>query len=246
MKHPDIFFATLISVAVLMLSMIQSVQAAVYIEGTRIIYPANEKEITVKTFNKGKMPALVQVWLDRGNALSQPNNADAPFMVTPPIFRLNANNGQSVRLTYIGENIPQDRESLFWFNTLEIPPLANNDKNYMQVVVRSRLKLFYRPEGLSGEPENAVKEVTWKVIPVASDNNYVLRGENPTPYHVTYSKLELSLAGKKYHLGNAMIPPYSSHDLVFKPARNHTGGGELVYRAVGDYGLGTEQRMTVR
>ena len=246
MKHFDFFFTTLISAAVLMLSLIQAVQAAVYIEGTRIIFPSSEKEITVKTTNKGKAPALMQIWLDRGNSQLQPQNADAPFLVTPPIYRLDPGKGQSVRLAFVGEQLPQDRESLFWFNALEIPPLAKGDKSYMQVAVRSRLKLFYRPVGLPGDSASAVKKVTWKILPATSGKGFILRGDNPTPYYVTYGKLELSSSGKGNNLGSTMINPYSYKEIPLKGVTEHTVGKELNYQAMGDYGLGIEQKVKVR
>ncbi|HHQ6580950.1 TPA: fimbrial biogenesis chaperone [Serratia fonticola] len=238
------FFLTLLT-AILMSDLIGSVQAAVYIEGTRIIFPANNREITVKTTNKGKTPALMQIWLDRGNSQSQPHNADAPFLVTPPIFRLDAGKGQSIRLAFTGEKLPQDRESLFWFNALEVPPLASSDKSYMQIAVRSRLKLFYRPEGLASDPISAVKKVTWKIHTAVPGKGYSLRGENPTPYYVTYSKLALSITGKVENLGTAMIAPFSSSEINLKKISTRTGEAELIYRAMGDYGVGVEQKTPV-
>ena len=62
-------------------------QASVVIGGTRMVYPADDREITVKLTNEGSRPALVQVWLDQGDETSTPDTADVPFTVSPPIFR---------------------------------------------------------------------------------------------------------------------------------------------------------------
>lgn len=43
------------------------VNAGVIISGTRVIYNENEKEVTVKISNEGKVPVLIQNWIDTGN-----------------------------------------------------------------------------------------------------------------------------------------------------------------------------------
>lgn len=219
-------------------------QAGVAIDGTRIIYPAKEREVTVKLTNKGVSPVLMQVWVDRGEAQSKPQEADAPFLVTPPIFRLDPQKGQSVRLTFTGESLPSDRESLFWFNALEIPPVPQDaGGNVMQIAVRSRLKLFYRPEGLAGDLPSAIEQVSWSVQKQGA--TYVLRGENASPYHLSFSALALHQGGRIYDTGGGMIPPYSHHDF---PVAGFEGGsgGKLRYRWMSDFGASSEQEFVLR
>ncbi|QGY26852.1 fimbria/pilus periplasmic chaperone [Escherichia coli] len=44
----------------------------------------------------------------------------------------------------------KDRESVFWFNVLELPPKPDAEKvanqSLLQLAFRTRIKLFYRPE----------------------------------------------------------------------------------------------------
>ena len=95
-------------------------QAGIVVNGTRFIYPAKQQEIGVRISNDGTLPSLVQVWVDRGDPDTRPEDAEAPFLLTPPIFRVDPNQGQSVRLAFTGESLPGDRESLFWLNLLDI------------------------------------------------------------------------------------------------------------------------------
>ncbi len=44
-----------------------------------------------------------------------------PFMPTPQTFRMEAAAGQALRLLYTGDNLPQDRESVFWFSFSRLP-----------------------------------------------------------------------------------------------------------------------------
>ncbi len=98
-------------------------------------------------------PSLTQVWVDDGRVQNQPEKDAAPFIVLPPIVRIEPGKGQSWRLVFNGSRLPQDRESLFWFNLLDIPPEPKNGKtdNYLQLAIRSRIKLFYRPAGVAAE-----------------------------------------------------------------------------------------------
>ena len=53
---------------------------------------------------------------------STPESVDAPFLITPPLFRMDAQKEQSLRIVYTHDQLPADRESLFWLNVLEVPP----------------------------------------------------------------------------------------------------------------------------
>ncbi|MCO7512223.1 fimbria/pilus periplasmic chaperone [Serratia fonticola] len=220
--------------------------SAVAIEGIRFIYPAKENEITIKMVNKGDAPSLMQLWVDRGDSTVSFQDSDAPFLITPPIVRIDPRNGQSVRLIFTGEALPQDRESLFWFNALEIPPVsAEQDRSSLQIAVRSRLKLFYRPKNLVGEAADASNQVNWGVTPLAK-GGYVLRGNNPTSYYITYRQLVLQMGNKNYNLGSGMIAPFSSEDFNIKGMHNHSGQFQLTYQPMTDYGVGAEQTLSLR
>ncbi len=42
-------------------------QANVVVNGTRVIYPANNKDVIVQLLNNGADPSLVQAWIDDGD-----------------------------------------------------------------------------------------------------------------------------------------------------------------------------------
>jgi P pilus assembly chaperone PapD len=66
----------------------------IIVNGTRFIYPGNEKEITVQLSNTADRPALAQAWLDNGNADATPDTITTPFIITPPISRVDAKAGR--------------------------------------------------------------------------------------------------------------------------------------------------------
>ncbi|MGE8475823.1 MAG: molecular chaperone, partial [Paraburkholderia hospita] len=99
-------------------------QASVTIGGTRVVYPLDQREVTVKLNNDSRAPSLVQVWMDDGNVDTKPGDSKAPFVITPPIFRMDAGKSQTLRVMYSGDALPQDRESVYWLNVLDVPPKA--------------------------------------------------------------------------------------------------------------------------
>jgi len=142
--------------------------ANIVINGTRVIYNAQENEATVRLTNVSSTPSLVQVWLDSGDMQSTPETGKSPFIATPPIARVEPNKAQTVRIIYTREPLPQDRESVFWLNVLDVPPMPvtknADDANYMQLAIRSRLKLFYRPKDLPGSSVHAAVNVRWQLV----------------------------------------------------------------------------------
>ncbi len=54
----------------------------IIVNGTRFIYPGNEKEITVQLSNNADRPALAQAWLDNGDADATPDTITTPFIIT--------------------------------------------------------------------------------------------------------------------------------------------------------------------
>lgn len=224
-------------------------QANVVIGGTRVIFPASQGDVTVRLENKGTRPALIQAWIDRGNPQSRPDTAKAPFLITPPLFLIDAHKAQSLRIIFTHANLPGDRESLFWLNVLEIPPKPTKDelqgdKNYLQLAIRSRLKLFYRPDGLKGDPLKAPQKLTWHMVRAKS--GWMLRADNPTPFHVTLSKVQLKVGGKVYAATTGMVDPMSSLTLHVKGLDQALPSDTPVtYDAINDFGAVASFKGTV-
>ncbi|WP_188115510.1 fimbrial biogenesis chaperone [Stenotrophomonas cyclobalanopsidis] len=167
--------------------------AAVTLQGTRIVHDAAQgRDVTVKATNGGEQAAMVQVWIDDGDSHARPENVRTPFRLTPAEPRLlQAHQGQAFRITYAPRPseapLPTDRESVFYFNLLDIPPKPGDaaGKNLLQFAVRTRVKLFHRPAGLPGNARDAAGQLQWR-----ADGN-ALQVNNPSAYHVTVSSLNL-------------------------------------------------------
>ncbi|QNK69828.1 molecular chaperone [Variovorax sp. PAMC26660] len=174
--------------------------AGVMLGGTRVILGEKDREASIPVKNTGTSPYVVQTWIDAGEGKNK-----TPLLVTPPLSRLDPGMENILRIMRVAGDLPADRESVFWLNVKEIPEKAK-DENVLQIAVRSRIKLFYRPSKLVGKPEESRAQLTWAVSAGAQGQGAVLKVGNPTAYNVTFTALNIN-SGQQ--LINAdMVPPF--------------------------------------
>ena len=218
-------------------------QAGVVLETTRVIYPAQEREISVPVINDNKnLPVLVQVWVDDGNKKSAPDQIKAPFLVAPPMFRMEPGKGQSLRITYLrDEPLPTNKETVFWLNLLEVPPKAKTVKaeanNTLQLAFRTRVKLFFRPKDLKGNVADAPSQLRWKVL--HEGDQPLLEAENPSAYYVSFERVSLVADGKEMKTEDPqMIEPGGTQRFVLSGTPLPVGAKTHVqFTSIDDRGL---------
>lgn len=156
---------------------------------TRVIFDAKQREQTLMLSNTNEYPVIVQSWVDDGSG--DPINAKAPFIVTPAVFRLLPGKIQAIRIVYNQDKLPEDRESLFWLNIYEIPPVTTKNANDPRVTLamNMQLKLFYRPANMKMEPAKAIDKLSFNFRNV--DGKFYIEANNPTPYHISFTSLLL-------------------------------------------------------
>lgn len=215
-------------------------KANVIINGTRIIYPQQKREVNIQLSNDDNKPSLIQAWIDKGDADSHAsfNNIAVPFILTPPIIRVEPNTGQTLRVTWTGSPLPQDRESLFWLNILDIPPknTATPESNILQMAIRSRMKIFFRPPALTADGAvKAYHQLRWQRPPSAAEKT--LRVNNPSAYFISVSSIKIITNGKETKsLKSQMIAPKSFADFRFTSLPEKIAEGSLSYEVINDYG----------
>ncbi|QEY75302.1 fimbrial biogenesis chaperone [Pseudomonas denitrificans (nom. rej.)] len=223
--------------------------AGIVIQGSRVVYPAKEREVTVKMNNMSDQPSLVQAWVDKGNDKLTADKADGPFLITPPIARVEAKKGQALRLIYTGDDAASKKqETVFWLNVLDVPPMPKDqDSNFLQVAVRSRLKIFYRPEGLVGTPIETAKNLHWTLV--QSGAGYALRVKNDGAFHVSLVTVDLAGGPKSFTVKPEDLPlvtPNSSVDIPLRGVTSLQGAGaKVVYQWVSDYGSLNKQEAAL-
>lgn len=215
---------------VLLVALVADASASLSVIGTRFIYPAGVSALTIRVGNVGTRPALVQAWLDRGDETADPSAVTVPFILSPPLLRMDPQETQALQLRHTGEPLPDDRESLFWFNLLDIPPEPKNGKtdNYLQLAIRSRIKLFYRPAGVAAEKIAAEKALSWALAPTGNG----LRVSNASARYITIDSITLN--GQKHAAG--MVAPFSSLEIAPKGVALRTLPAKFSFTTINDYG----------
>ncbi|MFC0225985.1 fimbrial biogenesis chaperone [Serratia aquatilis] len=225
---------------------VMQAQASLVVSSTRLIYPENAKEITVQLTNPEPKEKLAQVWIDAGDPDALADNSDVPFLIMPPLTRIEGQGTHRFRLMFTQQSVlPKDRESLFWFNVLDIPPIHNmGTDNYLEFNYRTRIKLFYRPVALADSANHAGESVRWKVV--ADNKGFRLRGINSSPYYVSLNRVVLTDIGKRYSYAGEMIAPRGSVDFILHGlSSTPSEKARIEFQWIDDFGEIHQQRDIV-
>jgi chaperone protein EcpD len=213
--------------------------AGIVIGATRIVFPGASRDVAVRVENKGQEPALVQAWIDDGDDRSTPENAHAPFAITPPVFRIDAGRGHALRIVHVGDHPPANREVVYWLNVLEIPPSPDAGKtvNTLQFAFRHRLKLLHRPSGLSIEPSAAAPLLVWSI---ESDGSLPrLHVSNRSPYVLSFNEVAImgdGSPGKTFSLGGGMVTAEGQATWPLPKGMSWPAAAAVKFATINDYG----------
>jgi len=198
------------------------VHAGVVLGNTRVVFPGDAREVTLRLSNEHEWPVLVETWVDASAEASL-----VPFAPDPPLVRIDAGKGQVVRLHRLPGALAADRETLFWLNVLDVPPNtpARGDASELKIALRTRVKLFHRPGGLAGSAAQAPAQLRWRHAAASQ-----LEVENPTPYHVTIARIA---DGEAWSVQGEMVAPYARLLLERAPDLR---GDRVVFEAINDSG----------
>lgn len=198
---------------------VSEVNAGVIIGGTRVIYDGNKKESSISVTNPDLSPYLIQSWVESQNGITE----KTPFIITPPLYRLDKGQ-QNVERIVLAGSVAQDKESLYWLNIKSIPA-ASRKNNTLQIAVKTRIKLIYRPAALKDViPEELADNLTWQ----RSGNQ--IQVVNPTKVVMNFN--EISVNGKKLEDVTYVLPGASAR---FDLPKGITGGA-VTFKIINDYG----------
>lgn len=209
--------------------------------GTRLVFDGAKNSASMPVKNSAKKETwLMRFWVSPYDSSTesspqQQSGKSMPFVVTPPLYRLDPESSVQLRVNKVSETLPADRESVYYLNALAIPPKKGAKKyekevsNAVQFAVNTRVKLFYRPAGLNNRkavnaaPEKLTVQSQGKTVSVS----------NPTPYFVTMVQVYVNGRAVDSKI-DTMIAPFSK--LVLPSSAEH---GNLRFQTINDYGAMT-------
>lgn len=158
-------------------------QAGVSLDRTRLIITGKDSSASANLTNTSPdIPFLAQSWVED----SKGNKITSPLVVLPPLQRINGGQKGVARVTKTDgiNQLPQDRESLFYLSVREIPPKPDK-ANVLQLAMQSRIKLFYRPTAIIPKSKSEI----WQDQVVFQKSGNKMTAQNPTPYYITIISL---------------------------------------------------------
>lgn len=197
---------------------------SVKLGASRVIYPAGSAGAQTSIQNMQDFPILVQT-----QVLNEDRKTKAPFLVTPSLFRLEANQQSRIRVISLNKQLPEDQESLFWMCSLALPPKDDDAeiKDHVAIglnmSINSCYKLIYRPSGLESNLEESAGRLQW------SRKGSELQVQNPTPYYMNLSTV--TVGGKLISKVN-YVPPKKK--ILLKLPENAVG--EVSWTVINDQG----------
>ncbi|WP_258224571.1 fimbria/pilus periplasmic chaperone [Aeromonas sp. HMWF014] len=184
--------------------------AAIALDRTRVIFPGQSNSVSVKVNNYNQdLPYLAQAWLEDANG----NKINSPFAVLPPIQRVEPDATAMIQIRALpaAAQLPQDKESLFYFNVREVPP-KSDEANVLQLALQTKVKFFYRPQALV-VPTGSNK-APWQEQLTLTPEGGSYRIDNPTPYFITLVEAATSSNAEALDgFQSVMLAPNSSSTL---------------------------------
>lgn len=167
--------------AFLAMCSINNANAAIGLDRTRVVFDGSKEAVSMNiTNNNTQLPYLAQGWIED----EQGNKITSPLIVLPPVQRLEPGKKSQVKVQSLPaiNGLPQDRETVYYFNLREIPPRSDK-ANSLQIALQTRIKLFYRPATLvQGRQE---RSAPWQQELTLTRVGEHYQVNNPTPYYIT-------------------------------------------------------------
>ena len=215
--------------ALALILLAQQAQAAIALDRTRVVFNGSQRSTTLTISNQNTtLPYLAQAWIEDAKG----TKVESPLSTLPPVQRVEPGAKGQIKVQPTGNlsSLPQDRETLFYFNVREIPPKSDKP-NTLQLALQTRIKMFYRPQAIElhrGEESEAQKKITL----TRQGDGYQLN--NPTPYYVTIVTAAASQKGAEIASFNpVMVEPRGSVSLGISAS---TLGSQPVLAFINDFG----------
>ena len=173
------------------------IAAGLSVSDTRLIMDSGKSSVAIVMSNTTPIPFLTKAWIEDVHG-----NKTDKLMVVPPVVVSVPNKFNRFQVSVLEpQDLPQDKESVFYLQTHSAPG-NGNPSNSLNVSYNTKLKVFYRPKGLSGSMDDAIESLHWTL------KAGVLTAKNDSNFNVSVVTVGLDKNFKQ--LSGFMIAPKSS------------------------------------
>ncbi len=222
MKKSDL---TLIAI---LLAIPMASHSAIVPDRTRVIYNADMQSVTITLKNNNAtLPYLAQVWLEDEKYAKD----NTHFAALPPLQRIEPKSDGQIKIQPMpgAASLPQDRESLFYFNVREVPPKSDKP-NTLQLALQTRIKFFYRPDAVAKQLD---KEHPFQAKLTLNYQGDSVVFDNPTPFYQVISNAGNKEGNTAPGFKNLVLAP---REKLAVPIKSASLGSTPVVNYVDDFG----------
>lgn len=198
---------------------------SIEINKDKFIFIESKNQEIIEIKNSINSDYFIQSWISH---YDENNDSELPFMITPPLFKIEKDEDYSLKIFKIDEIEKKDRETLYKINIKRIPVLSDSDdnKNLLHISMNSVYNLIYRPISIEKNAVDAYKKIEF----LKNQNNEFIIN-NPTPYFITLLNVHLeniSLISK-----SITIPPFKKYNTKNKIKKD----GLIKWKTIDQYGV---------
>ncbi len=215
---------------------------SIVLGASRVVMASGKEVHNLPVENKQNYPVLIETTIFDEDSETKSDK----YIVTPPLFRLDGEQKNSVSIIKVSDSFPEQMESMNWICVKSIPPSKGsawikdderkeNGSININILVKNCIKLINRPESLENIKNASYgSELKWSM------KNGSLVVENPTPYYINFGSLTFN--GKKI-TPPVFVKPKSS--FLFDEKSIKSNKGKIVWRLIDDYGALTKEYETL-
>lgn len=178
----------------LLLTASQASSGGFQLDRSRVLFEEGKTSVSFGVSNHYDAPALA-----KASVMNVDGTPSTAFASSPSIFQIPPKSTSQAQVVLL-EQLPQDRESVFWLRVTTI--LANGNKaeqdNTIEFALAQRIKLFYRPKGLDEKCSGAAEQIRWEPTKTG------IKAVNPSK--VSMSLVNLKSSAKTFPIKDIVLP----------------------------------------
>ncbi|WIV86800.1 fimbrial biogenesis chaperone [Proteus appendicitidis] len=177
---------------------------SIEINKDKFIFIESKNQEVIEIKNNTNSDYFIQSWISH---YDESNNTDLPFMITPPLFKIEKDETYFLKIFKTEEIEKKEQETLYKINIKRIPSLSDQDDNtnLLHISMNSIYNLIYRPISIEKNAADAYKKIEF-----LKNKNDEFIVNNPTPYFITL--LKVNSDGVVFIEKNKTIPPFKKYN----------------------------------